>query len=65
MAQQGTQESRGGRYIVIARVETEYEDCKVVREDAIIPAIYFRAFGPDTKQKCEAWMAENCGASKE
>lgn len=62
---QATEESRTGKYIVIARVNTKYEDCSVVPEDAIIPAIYFRAFGPDTKQKCEEWKAENCVESKE
>lgn len=65
MAQTRPQENRGGRYIVIARVETHYEDCSVIPEDNVFPATHFRAFGPDTRKKCEDWMAENCDASKE
>lgn len=62
---QATEESRTGRYIVIARVETKYEDCSVIPEGNVFPATHFKAFGPDTKQKCEEWKRTNCAESKE
>ncbi|MGC2238194.1 MAG: hypothetical protein WA584_18720 [Pyrinomonadaceae bacterium] len=51
---------RREQYIVIARVETEYENCQVVREDAVYPAIYSQVFGPASRSDCEAWMAKHC-----
>lgn len=48
------------KYIVAASVETKYEDCIVVPEDAMIIATHRRVFGPDTKENCEKWKSKNC-----
>jgi len=55
-------EDYGGRdrYIVIARVDTEYEDCQIVPEDAVYPMIYRQVFGPASRVECEQWQAKNC-----
>jgi hypothetical protein len=53
-------------YIVIALSAStgkKYEDCKVVAEGDIIPAIYSQVFGPASQKDCEKWMASNCGKS--
>src|ERR1043165_6257604 len=34
--------------------------CTIFPEDAIIPMIYAKVFGPDTLQNCEKWKGENC-----
>lgn len=48
------------KYVVAARVDTKYEDCIVVAEDAMIIATHRVVFGPDTKEKCEEWKRGNC-----
>ena len=48
------------KYIVIARVETEYEDCEVVEEGAMFMMTHRQVFGPDTKENCENWKSQNC-----
>lgn len=48
-------------YIVIAKVETEYKDCQVVKRDAMFIATHREVFGPDSKEKCEQWKNKNCG----
>jgi len=48
------------KYIVAARVDTKYEDCIVVEEDAMIIGTHHVVYGPDTKEKCEAWKNQNC-----
>lgn len=48
------------KYIVVARVNTNYEDCFVAPADAMIIATHRRVYGPDTKQKCEQWKSRNC-----
>lgn len=64
MAQEGTQESRRGQYIVIATVETKYENCRVIPADNVYDQGSFKAFGPDTQVKCEEWKRANCVESK-
>ncbi len=49
------------KYIVIAKVDTEYEDCQVVEEDAMFVATHRQVFGPDSEAKCKQWKNENCG----
>ncbi len=49
------------KYIVIAKVDTEYEDCQVVEENAMFVATHRQVFGPDSKEKCEQWEKDNCG----
>lgn len=34
--------------------------CIVVPADALVPAIYYTAFGPATKSECDAWLLKNC-----
>lgn len=48
------------KYIVAARVETKYEDCIVAPADSMIMATHAKVYGPDTKEKCEAWKKQNC-----
>jgi hypothetical protein len=49
------------KYIVIAKVDTEYEDCQVVEEDAMFVGTHRQVFGPDSEAKCKKWKNENCG----
>jgi hypothetical protein len=53
---------RRERYIVIARVETEYEDCQVIPEDAVYIDIYRQVYGPASQTECEQWVAKHCTA---
>lgn len=48
------------KYVVAARVDTKYEDCIVVEEDAMIMATHRVVYGPDTRENCEAWKRSNC-----
>jgi len=48
------------KYVVAASVETEYKDCIVVEEGAIIIATHRVVYGPDTKEKCDEWKRRNC-----
>ncbi len=52
--------ANGDKYIVAARVETEYEDCIVAPADAMIVATHTKVYGPDTKENCEMWKRQNC-----
>jgi hypothetical protein len=38
----------------------KYLGCSVIPANAIYPAIYSSVFGPDSKEKCMKWLAENC-----
>ena len=49
-----------GKFVVAAAVDTEYEDCIVAPEDAMIMATHRIVFGPDTEDACERWKRENC-----
>ena len=40
----------------------QYTGCIIVREGDMVLAIYSRAFGPDSRDNCERFVAENCGA---
>jgi hypothetical protein len=48
------------KYVVAARVETNYKDCIVVEEDAMIMATHRVVYGPDTKEKCDEWKRSHC-----
>jgi hypothetical protein len=48
------------KYIVAARVGTNFEDCIVAPADAMIIATHRKVYGPDTKEKCERWKNRNC-----
>ena len=48
------------KYVVAARVETKYKDCVVAPEGSMIMATHRVVYGPDTKEKCEAWKSRNC-----
>jgi hypothetical protein len=48
------------RYIVAARVDSDYADCIVAEEDALIVATHRKVFGPASKQGCEQWKSRNC-----
>ncbi len=37
------------------------DNCIVVPEDALVPAIFARAFGPASEADCIAWATANCG----
>ena len=37
--------------------------CIVVPADALMPAIYYTAFGPATKPECDAFVVASCGAA--
>ena len=53
-------------YIVIALVvtnapeDTQPVGCLVIPADSFYPAIYYQAYGPDSKESCEAWKDSNC-----
>jgi hypothetical protein len=51
-------------YIVIALTAStgkKYEDCKVIANGDVYPAIYSQVFGPASQKDCEKWKAANCG----
>ena len=48
------------KFIVAARIGTEYEDCIVVPEDAIIIATHRKVYGPESRVLCEEWKNRNC-----
>ena len=48
------------KYVVAARVETNYKDCIVVEADAMIMATHRVVYGPDTKENCEQWKRSHC-----
>lgn len=48
------------KYIVAAAVNTDYKECIVAPEDAMIMATHRRVYGPATKEKCEQWKRNNC-----
>jgi hypothetical protein len=61
--EQNTQDKDYGsreQYIVIARVGTKYEGCRIIPEGDPYPAIYTQVFGPASKEECERWLRENC-----
>ena len=41
----------------------QHTGCIIVREGEFVPAIYSLAFGPDSEDNCERFVAENCGAA--
>jgi hypothetical protein len=45
----------------IAYKQLGFPNCMIAPEDAMVPMIFARAFGPDTYAACEAWIAQNCG----
>ena len=64
MADKHDERLRG--YIVIALTASagkKYEDCKVIPEGDIFPAIYSKVFGPASQKDCEQWAAANCSKS--
>lgn len=50
-----------GQFIVIVLTGTT-TGCSVIPKDSLYPAIYTKAFGPNTLGACKAWVAANCGA---
>lgn len=52
------------RYIVAARVETEYEDCFIAKETDKIIDTHRQVYGPASRRECEAWMAKHCTGSQ-
>ena len=48
------------KYVVAARVGTNYQDCIVVPEDSIMIATHRVVYGPDTKENCERWKRSHC-----
>jgi hypothetical protein len=34
--------------------------CSVIPADAFFPMIYYRAFGPGSKEECDKWVVEHC-----
>lgn len=52
------------QYVVYARLPRQpgsYAGCIVVPEGTIVIAIYYKAYGPASKQECDQWMLKNCG----
>lgn len=48
------------KYVVAARVGTNYEDCIVAPEGSMIMATHRIVYGPDTRENCEAWKRSHC-----
>ena len=48
-------------YQVIALSGSNRQGCSVIPADAAYPAIYTPIFGPQSKDACQQWMAQNCG----
>lgn len=44
----------------LSRPSKGHHGCIVVPHGSILPAIYYRAFGPSRKQDCEDFVAGNC-----
>lgn len=49
------------KFIVIALSASlpKYEDCSVIKEDAVFPATHSRVFGPASEDECKKWIAAN------
>ena len=47
-------------YIVIASTSSPRQQCQVISKDAQYAAIFSRVHGPQTKENCEKWIADNC-----
>lgn len=58
------QKNENQKHIVIARVDTKYEDCRIVPEGNMFPATHFKAFGPASEKECSDWQKKNCSAGK-
>ncbi len=55
--------STENQFIVIALTASagdNYQDCSVIKADAVYPAIYSPVFGPASLAECEKWLRENC-----
>ena len=50
------------KFIVIALTGTN-TGCSIIPADALYPAIYTRAFGPDTFEKCLDYKTRKCGST--
>ncbi|MCR5856520.1 hypothetical protein [Mesorhizobium sp. J428] len=61
-------QAEAARFLVYARLPfppgSTHSGCIVVPEGTLVPAIYYRAFGPASRQECDAWLLKNCGAFK-
>ncbi len=51
------------KYIVAALTASlpKYEQCIVAKETDVINTTHTKVFGPDSKEVCDKWAAENCG----
>ena len=47
------------RFVVIQNLNPPH-NCQIIPEGTIFIAIFSTVFGPDTREACEAWAAENC-----
>ena len=59
-------DDRQRAYIVIALSAStgkKHEDCKVIPNGDVYPAIYTQVFGPASQRDCEKWVNANCGKS--
>ena len=58
-------ETQAGKteYVVYSRlpVTSPPHGCIVVPADALVLAIYYRVFGPASKQECDEWAMRKCG----
>jgi hypothetical protein len=53
-----------GEFIVIALTGSTAGNstgCSIIPKDALYLAIYSKMYGPDTYEKCQAWVTGNCG----
>lgn len=48
-----------GKFLVYQQLGRD--NCIVVPEDALVPAIFARAFGPASESECVDWAKANCG----
>ncbi len=49
-----------GKFIVAARIGSDYGDCIVAPEDALIVETHRKVFGPASEEECEQWRKQNC-----
>ena len=57
-----------GKFIVIAGLDRDkppYNQCQILDEDAIYPAIYKRVYGLTSRNECKKFVQNSCGAAED
>ncbi len=41
-----------------------YTDCEVIPDGSLFVQTHYKAYGPDTRRRCEDWREDNCENDK-